>query len=361
MNPKQKLFHVSSVMGVVVLAVCFKVLGGGGGIVDNTPVDGMNTELPEASHAEIASKKTSAMERMQRQEQLEARKERLQSDSFDWWISSEEADVPTLQDQPVQVQQKVVSETEKKNENIHFNEIKSTKNPTSGQVCANNNRELAKAIVREKRRALEKRFGIQLPDEEEASEVVPVSPVMSANQAAENPVTVQKPKLSGFHDLDDAQESDDGEIKAVVHGDQMNLAAGAMVKMRLLEPVQTTYGVIPANSFLYGVLSFAENRAMIRTENIQTAGKVIPFKASIYDRDGFEGIYVPDNITSTVKNDAVGQSLSASDINVATPMGVVNTTARAVTQAVKSAAQSAVREPKISISSNYSILIKRQK
>ena len=40
---------------------------------------------------------------------------------------------------------------------------------------------------------------------------------------------------------------------------------------------------------------------MIKIENIQYRNTIIPFNASIYDQDGFEGLYTPDNIVDEAK------------------------------------------------------------
>ena len=364
MTKQQKMCHFTTLIGLAFLFVCFYVLGGGRESASAEPESsGLNTSLPEARQAEIESQKQMAVSRIKQQQDRQERRERMQSDSFDWWEQSSQdpekkAATPEVKSEP---QKEDVSY--KKEEKTNFNEIKSNKKTKSEQVCASSTREQAATIMREKRRALEKKFGIQLSDEGEVSGIVPVSSASSEKQPEsqhEENTAVVSTQSNGFYGLDEARESDYGDIKAVVHGDQTNLGQGSMVKIRLLEDVRTEYGDIPANSFVYGVLSFANNRAMIKTENVQVGNRVIPFKASIYDRDGFEGIYVPDNVVSDVKKETAGQGLSGTNIRVSSGVGLVNTTANALTQAVKTVSQTAIREQKISISSNYSLIIKRQ-
>ena len=360
MKTQQKIHHVASVLALAVSFVCFHILGGGSEVQEEDLTSfGLNMALPEASKSEIESHKLQAVNKMQRQEEMQARKNKMQSDSFDWWVSDDE---PSGKQETQEEQSSIASPSPivgKKSEKTNFKKIKSNNITTSEQVRATNTREQAATIMRAKRRALEKKFGIQLSDEGEADSVVPVSPAQTKVYTPQESNRPQRaPQQNGFYGLDDVRESDSGDIRAVIHGDQTNLGAGSMVKMRLLDPVYVNGIEIPANSFVYGVLSFTENRANIRTENVQVGNRVVPFKASIYDLDGFEGIYIPDNLVGNVKSDAAGQAVSGANLRVSTGSSLVNTTVNALTQAAKSASQAAVRERKVSISSNYSIIMK---
>jgi hypothetical protein len=96
---------------------------------------------------------------------------------------------------------------------------------------------------------------------------------------------------------------------------------------------------------------------LIHIENVQYQNAIYPFRGTIYDKDGFEGLYVPDNRVDEATRKAGSQALS--NMNVRIPSAsLVASAANAALGAVQSVAQSSVSEQKISISSNYLVTIK---
>lgn len=165
----------------------------------------------------------------------------------------------------------------------------------------------------------------------------------------------------GFYGIEGEGKAKSDNIRAVVHGEHKNLRSGATVKLRLLDNIRVGEWRVPKNTFVYGVLSFAKGRAQIHIENINLDNNIIPFKGTIYDKDGFEGVYVPDNITDETTRRAASDAVSSLSVDVSSPSSLINSGVNAVTGAIKSSVSGSVREERITISTNYQLTIKQRR
>jgi hypothetical protein len=82
---------------------------------------------------------------------------------------------------------------------------------------------------------------------------------------------------------------------------------------------------------------------------------IIPFRGIIYDKDGFQGIYVPDNIVDDTKREIGGNVIKDINLNGIPGGGLVSS----AVNSIKNAASGSVKEEKISISTNYLVTIKQ--
>lgn len=155
--------------------------------------------------------------------------------------------------------------------------------------------------------------------------------------------------------------SQKGSIRAVVHGEQKNITSSSQVKLRILDPIEVEGGVIPKNTLIIGQAAFHENRVQITIENIAYNNNVYPFRGTIYDQDGFQGIYFPDNLVNDVKKEAGSETSSSADIRMGSLSGIVSTGANAIVNATKSVATGAIRETKVTLPANYKLIIKTVK
>ena len=87
---------------------------------------------------------------------------------------------------------------------------------------------------------------------------------------------------------------------------------------------------------------------------------MLPFEGIIYDRDGFMGLYIPDNTVSKTKKEAGSDVVSGVDLNISSASGFVTSAVNSVTGAIQSAVSGSIREEKISISANYQLIIKQE-
>lgn len=357
MNKKEKDLHLLSLPVFVLLTLSFWILGGGtGGNEETSEADSetVNMELPIAADKQLASGRLDAMRTTEEQEDRQRRRLHMQESSFDWLDAAGQQrgnTAPAAEDQSNSL---VSFNTEIP---ADMNSVKtSAASPRPEHEAKSDRQKRKEEIMRKKRERLEAAFGVDL-----ASYGSKAADTLASEAPAEAAAPESSAPRRGFYGLEGDDKFDDGHIKAVVHGLHKDVTNGSVIKLRLLENVLAGTVKIPRNTFVYGKLSFSSGRAMVRIENINFRDRIVPFSGSIYDRDGFEGLYVPDNIVSDTKKDAAGQAISSADIKLSSPVSMLNSAANAVTGAVKSAASSSVREVKITISSNYLITIKRDK
>ena len=90
----------------------------------------------------------------------------------------------------------------------------------------------------------------------------------------------------------------------------------------------------------------------------QKTNEVLPQMGIQMDKDGFEGLYVPDNRIDEAARKAGSQALG--NVNVRIPgASFITSAANAAVSAVQSVAQQTISEQKINISSNYLVTIKQ--
>lgn len=171
------------------------------------------------------------------------------------------------------------------------------------------------------------------------------------------PAAAQK-KKSGFNTLGGgSQKGSSNSIRAVVHGEHKDVRNGSIVKLRILEDLIAGNVTVPRNSFLYGKASFSSGRLMIKIDGINYNNNVLPFNGSIYDNDGFEGISAPDNVIDETKKEAGSSAVQGLPTSISGG-GLIGSTVSAIGQAIKSSANQAIKDQKITISANYKLTIK---
>lgn len=175
-------------------------------------------------------------------------------------------------------------------------------------------------------------------------------------------------KKNGFKPMEENTSTirEKGAIRAVVNGEQKNITTSSQVQLRILDEIEIEGTTIPRNTIIYGRAQFQNNRMGIYIENITYNNNIYPFQGKIYDKDGFEGLYVPDNLINDVTKESSSNSISnSSGVNqmssgVATGnvgnvlVGAVRTTA----SSIKNATSNRIKESKITLPANYKILIK---
>ena len=336
MNIQQKKLHVFSVLVFVLLIFCFYILGGGKGIDEIDVKNTFNTSLPEANLEDLSENRLDAIYRAEGVQERQKRLEARQKNSFMWLIEEDSvSSVLVAEESPVEAQEEVIenSRPKRKKRDSYDKELL----------------ELEKQLLLEKkRRELEEKLGlVNISEEEKKQDVTKTSEVV-----------VGKPKNKGFYGITEEESDFKPDIRALVHGEYKNIKTGAVVKFRIIDEFTINGIYIPKNTFLYGQLSFRSGRAMIHIENIQYNNMIIPFNASIYDQDGFEGLYTPDNITDDAKRKVANDVISSTNLNLSGGIPFVTSATNAVTSAIKSISQSVVREKKLSISSNYQVNIR---
>lgn len=337
MDVQQKKLHIYSLLAFLLLIFCFYILGGGTELQGEEIVDTFNTTLPEANVDELSETRLDAIYRAQQLKEDQERLKTRQSNSFKWLIEED-----SISSEPFVLEAEDISIPNEETP-IKKRESNTRVSPKDDQLV-----ELEKQIILErKRKELEEALGFKTPDKE--------SPVVT--KKSQN-IVVGKPSNKGFYGLSEDDIDYKPDIRALVHGEYRNIKTGAIVKFRIIDEFTIDGVHIPKNTFLFGQLSFRSGRAMINIENIQYKNMIIPFNASIYDQDGFEGLYTPDNMSDEAKRKVANDIISSTNFNISSGIPFVSTATNAVSSAIKSISQSAVREKKLNISSNYQVNIR---
>ena len=347
MNTEQKKLHIFSILAFAFLVCCFYILGGASHVEQQEYVeDSFNTTLPDANLVDLSENRLDAIYRAEEISSKQKRIDSRQNSSFRW-LSDEDGDSSDLKLMVSSGEDTIEEANEQEEVERKSKRRKTLSGGLSDRELFEKQKQLA---IEKKRRELELKLGL-VHTTATADDIKESTP-----QNAE--IVVGSRQNSGFYGLTTDETPYKAHIRALVHGDYRNIKTGAIVKFRIIDEFTIDGIHIPKNTFLYGQLSFSSNRAMIRIENIQYKNRVIPFRASIYDQDGFEGLYTPDNMTDEAKREVAKDVISSTNFNISTGIPIVNTAANAVTAAVKSISQSAVKEKKLNISSNYQVNIR---
>ena len=102
------------------------------------------------------------------------------------------------------------------------------------------------------------------------------------------------------------------QLKAEVY-ETTTVLTGNRLKLRLLEDATITGIRLPAGSFLYGTCEVANERLRIAIHQLPVGDSFVPVDISVYDLDGMEGLYVPDNASRKVLKE-VGSSTNTSSM-----------------------------------------------
>ena len=102
---------------------------------------------------------------------------------------------------------------------------------------------------------------------------------------------------------------------------------------------------------------------LVKITSVNLAGNILPFEKEVYSEDAMEGIYVPGNAKAeTIKEaEAAGVSGTNTSISGGLDMGSQIVAANSVINATKSAASKNIRKIKVTIKTNYRILLKDAK
>lgn len=350
MKEKQKLYHVASVMVWVCCVLVFYVLGGGtqAGVVEATESAhaGINLTIPQAHTQDLSDTRLQAVMRQNvAQSRDENTLQKQNASAFQWHVEEqpEAHRQAAVVDVPLPVTPPAVSQA-----------LPPRPKRKVGTARRRFERERQEAFLA-KQEQIKQLMQLYMPQ---------VQPQQTTQPVAAAPDTLPKAYVvqagtsqAGFYGLATPTEPIT-HIRAVVHGEHKNLQRGAVVKLRLLDAIRIEDTLIPANTFLYGKLSFASFRAMITIQNIQYQQQVFPFRGTIYDNDGFEGLYVPNNRVEEAGRKAGAQALGSANIRVP-GASYIGSMVNSALGAVQSVAQQTVSEQKITISSNYLVTIKQ--
>lgn len=175
-----------------------------------------------------------------------------------------------------------------------------------------------------------------------------------------------QPVRRTFNSIRLVKEDETNAIKAFVHSTQ-TVMVGSTLKMQLAENCLTDDGQrIRKGTPVYGeVTAIDGERVIVKISSININNNILPFKKNVYSRDAIEGIYVPGNPKSDVAKDAGAAAASGANANISGGLDIgtqlVAGAANSVISATKSATSKNIRKIKVTIKTNYQILLMEDK
>lgn len=175
-----------------------------------------------------------------------------------------------------------------------------------------------------------------------------------------------QPARRTFNSIRLIKEDETNAIKAFVHSTQ-TVMVGSTLKMQLAENCLTDDGQrIRKGTLVYGeVTAIDGERVIVKISSININNNILPFKRNVYSRDAIEGIYVPGNPKSDVAKDAGASAVTGANTNISGGLDLgtqlVAGAANSVISATKSATSKNIRKIKVTIKTNYQILLMEDK
>lgn len=170
----------------------------------------------------------------------------------------------------------------------------------------------------------------------------------------------------GFNSVRLVRQEERNVIRAFVHSTQ-TVMAGSTLKMQIAENCLTDDGRrIRKGTPVYGEVAKVDGeRVLVKITGINVGGNILPFKREVYSQDAMEGIYVPGNAKAETAQDAEAAAVNGTNTNISggLDMGsqLVAGAANSVINATKSATSKNIKKVKVTIKTNYQILLMEDK
>lgn len=154
-------------------------------------------------------------------------------------------------------------------------------------------------------------------------------------------------------------------IRACINSDQILLfgenTGSQKVQLRLLENIRMGNLVIPRNSLVTGIAKLSSERLEITINTIEYLGNIIPVSLNVRDTDGLSGLNCPGSVERNTAKDIggnIGGSVGTS-VNLGSNAGeqVVADVSRNIIQGFSQYLGKKIRMVKVSLKSNYQVLI----
>lgn len=377
-SAKQKMFHIYSIIIFIGACLLFYILGGGTEVVEEDVTKEVEMSLPTiGSKVELAEDVFDATEKSSAFRLRKEKEDLIAGSAFDWYNNDTTSkDNSIISSTPISAYE--ISEEAKLQKTIQqsndlaasfLNKKEEEKTSSKRSHCGSSSSSSHSSVSSADRAERQARYDQARERNEKALEEYRER-MNASEKRKEEPKKVEEKKIyaeidngntkKGFYSISSAENNINRDIRAVVHGEYKNISSGSQVKLRLLDNIRIGNVKIPKNTFIYALLSFGNGRAQLKTEQINYNGKMLPFEGIIYDRDGFMGLYIPDNTVSSTKKEAGAEVVSGVDLNISSPSSFVSSAINSVTGAVQSAVSGSIRDEKITISANYQLIIKQE-
>lgn len=145
-------------------------------------------------------------------------------------------------------------------------------------------------------------------------------------------------------------------IEAKVYGEQ-KVKSGGTLKLVLYQDVVLDDGtLLKKGTPIFGQVELSKNRLQVHISSIRVKNNILPFRKTVYDRDGLAGIYIPDNAAAEIVSDASATAVANATVG-ATGSSVVDGAVQVIESVAKGAMQKTQARPIVTIKSNYKVLL----
>lgn len=330
------------------LTLIFWLLGGGKDmdVVATVPSNGLNYQLPDAKLNNISALDKLSFYTLAKQDSLK-RLELEQLDPLYEQASTQEEEVNLDRPyQPIYPSKQIPSQ--------YFYPEKSSSELDQLQTLVQSLQQPQKDPALEQlNQTLQQLAALQQPT---------ISPEVNINQSE-----VYAVQSSRFHQrigfygeseiINDTSHTD--LIFAMVHGEQQ-VQHGSIVKLRLLEDVWIRGDKISSGSFVFGQVSFDQERLQILVRSIPFKGQLFPVSLSVFDMDGIAGIHIPGSIEREVVKQSADQAVQSLGI-----LGVTHSLPSQIATAgigtAKNILGRKLRQVRVTIKSGYRVLLRDEK
>lgn len=159
------------------------------------------------------------------------------------------------------------------------------------------------------------------------------------------------------------RETKGNTLSCAVHGEQ-EIMNGSTLKLRLLEDYITPQGrKIEKGTTLWGVCTLSKERMHVAIQSVLIGKDLVDMNLEAYDLDGLKGINLPNNVKAEIAKRVKAQSIqeAPTDEILDNNNGILEKSANTVANAAKNLLSRKQEEIKITVKSNYNLLLKSQK
>jgi conjugative transposon TraM protein len=153
-------------------------------------------------------------------------------------------------------------------------------------------------------------------------------------------------------------------IKACVH-ETKTIIGESGVRLRLLEPAQTSNHTIPKGTVLMANAKLEGGRLQLKITSIELDGNIISVDITIYDLDGQQGLYVPYSPEMNALTEMAGnmsqQSGSSIMLTQSAGQQVAADLSRGVIQGVSGYFSKKVKTPKVTLKAGHHLFLVSKK
>lgn len=149
-------------------------------------------------------------------------------------------------------------------------------------------------------------------------------------------------------------------VKACIQETQTIISEGN-IRLRLLEPAQTSNRTIPKGTILTANAKIQSGRLQLKVSSIEVNGTIFPVHIIIYDLDGQQGLNVPYSAEINALTEMAGNMSQTSDTSLMLTQSagqqVAADLSRGVVQGISGYFSKKVKVPKVTIKAGYQLFL----